>query len=1158
MYTCDDLRELLWDYLYDLLEPEQSQAVRDHLAQCLPCRGCLEHAEAEQHLLAHAARLEEPVPVFQAPEPEPEPETVPATLPLPAPVTTARAVDRKAYRPRLWPWAAAAAAVFLAAGTGFGLYQRGVTERQNAQAVAEARLDENSRERAEAARRAEQEQAQFKSELRRSHLRVEVLGPASYQPGVASQYRVRTKYLDDNAAPAQVTARVLDAARNQPLVETEQLASHGDVLLQLPAASAATLPQAARLEVVAQNQHDREQVEELLHIQEPVYATHLAIDKPLYRPGEIVFFRSVTLDSFQKKPPEKPIALLYTLSDPHGRLVYQVGGPTRAGGIGGGEFALTDKLVDGEYTLQVAEAEGRFAPETRKLLVFRGQPVEDKKSAKGAVNAKPDVEFFPEGGSLVAEVPNRVYFGVRMPPNQAPKLKGRVVDSQGREVAAAQTESGALQPAQHLGLGCFTFTPRRGETYQLQVASPAVIPAPLPLPPVEDKGLALTVPAGVTREGEPIRAVLFTTDQERALIVGAYWRDRLVAQEAITAKPPKTEVRLNPGPGVGGVLRLTVFEQERKQLRPLAERLIYRQPAERLVLSAEADRKRYRPGEPVNLTVRSATEKNAPSPGWMLVSVVDKQAVAGLDGAAAPSLPAYFLLTGQLQHPEDLERADLLLNDTPQAAAALDLFLGTQGWRRFAGPAEQEVILAKGTGGPQRGQAAGEGESPVALLKLDNSSRVHDKYSVAWAKESARLRQVSAAREHTLEEERSRRAAAVTAAASALRSYQKRAGDYLRLGAGLAVLGLLVLGCGALGIGLVRFAIGRTANTAYFATAFTALLICVVAFLAFTEQSPDTLVQGEREPGRESSTNRVAENPTPKATAREGNSLESSKKVLPLDDQERSVDTRKKEVPAFGKDKKLGGDFDQPAKKPGHGLDKATDEKAGGRSVGNGQGLPPAKDVLRAPRSDPAGVLPGGAPAPGSTGRTMEDADRDRTSNLLHLLLESRADRLEMQRKLQSMKEVRPEASLSAAAPMEQRFREAEEWARLNRAVTEPFYRKTVSAEATKSPPAAGGIKWEKGEGKGPDLQRWQYGAELLPVQTYAHVYPKQFAAHGGDFQETVLWHPILQVGADGKAQVPPFQLSDSAASFRVLIYGHSPSGRLGVFNGTLEAQPRR
>ena len=46
------------------------------------------------------------------------------------------------------------------------------------------------------------------------------------------------------------------------------------------------------------------QVEEDLPLAEPVYVTHLAIDRPLYRPGETVFFRSLTLERFSMRPPE--------------------------------------------------------------------------------------------------------------------------------------------------------------------------------------------------------------------------------------------------------------------------------------------------------------------------------------------------------------------------------------------------------------------------------------------------------------------------------------------------------------------------------------------------------------------------------------------------------------------------------------------------------------------------------------------------------------------------------------------------------------------------------------------------------------------------------------------------------------------------------------
>src|SRR5262249_15016508 len=44
----------------------------------------------------------------------------------------------------------------------------------------------------------------------------------------------------------------------------------------------------------------------------------------------------------------------------------------------------------------------------------------------------------------------------------------------------------------------------------------------------------------------------------------------------------------------------------------------------------------------------------------------------------------HFLLTNEVRKPDDLEHTDFLLGSHPNAAIALDLLLGTQGWRRFA------------------------------------------------------------------------------------------------------------------------------------------------------------------------------------------------------------------------------------------------------------------------------------------------------------------------------------------------------------------------------------------------------------------------------------------------------------------------------------------
>ena len=47
-------------------------------------------------------------------------------------------------------------------------------------------------------------------------------------------------------------------------------------------------------------------------------------------------------------------------------------------------------------------------------------------------------------------------------------------------------------------------------------------------------------------------------------------------------------------------------------------------------------------------------------------------------------MPTHYYLSTEIQRPEELEFADFLVSSHPKAPEALDLLLGTQGWRRFA------------------------------------------------------------------------------------------------------------------------------------------------------------------------------------------------------------------------------------------------------------------------------------------------------------------------------------------------------------------------------------------------------------------------------------------------------------------------------------------
>ena len=176
-------------------------------------------------------------------------------------------------------------------------------------------------------------------------------------------------------------------------------------------------------------------------------------------------------------------------------------------------------------------------------------------------------------------------------------------------------------------------------------------------------------------------------------MVGLYCRGRLL--QSVRLKKGETEAVLNPEAGAGGVCRVTVFEEttgpagsrerpQTRELKPVAERLIYRRPAEQLTVHLHPDRSSYVPGQRATLAVDAENEKGEPAPAVVMLAVVDKSVLTLADEKTYRSMPTHFLLTSEVRRAEDLEYADFLLGPQDKAKDALDLLLGVQGWRRFA------------------------------------------------------------------------------------------------------------------------------------------------------------------------------------------------------------------------------------------------------------------------------------------------------------------------------------------------------------------------------------------------------------------------------------------------------------------------------------------
>jgi len=866
MMTCEQSEQLLLDYLYGLVEGDEARALEEHLRNCRSCTDARYRMERWQKLLATAARDRFPAVHFAPPRFQ--------QLPVARSAVPQMAASQASGSFRWLAWAIAAA-IWL---TGPLLLLTWESHRQRIQ-TAHHDWQTNRQTLTELESQLHQQQQQYDRQLaearrqvasaeqlalglldrwlaehtqlqQSSPMPVEVHGPPRLQAGVPNNLLLvwRDPRL---AADGRILAEIRD--QNDAVVFQHPLKPEWGErqLLHIPARLWTQVKSHSELFLVLVREDERTRhrspIQEKIRLQGPVYVTFLTTDRTRYRPGDTVYFRSLTLDRVHFQPPPREQYLVYTLKDSLGRVV---SGLTQAGttslvrtdssgqvipvtgpdgqplrGVGCGAFVLPSDMPEGEYVLEVSELRHpagygplavlparsplrvergpqeqlakrldflapAFAPdswvEAQAQVQFRGQPLvncpvdadatvdglrvpveliphghtDEKGSVQVRFRLPPNqdlkrgdarlrvifhtpqgperiarevpivgrqviVEFFPEGGHLVAGVPSRVYFRATTPAGLPVDIRGVITDGRSN-LTHVETYRDPGQPGVNRGLGVFTFTPELGRYYWLRLTEPANVSAPLLpevgvrqitpasaavagvagavttlprgylLPSPETTGVVLRVPQGqeVTRVGEPIRVQLHAVGKpERRLVVGAFVRGALLDSKEVTVTNGQMkEVTLldNSQATLGGVVRLTVYEDlstenAASDLMPMAERLVYRHGGQHLRIQADVQVHQVNPDTLTShsaptLSIATYDERGRPVPAILYAAAVNS---ADAPGPHHRLLTTHFLVAGEIHSPDSLEYADFLLSDHPQAAATLDLVLGTQGWRRF-------------------------------------------------------------------------------------------------------------------------------------------------------------------------------------------------------------------------------------------------------------------------------------------------------------------------------------------------------------------------------------------------------------------------------------------------------------------------------------------
>ena len=327
-------------------------------------------------------------------------------------------------------------------------------------------------------------------------------------------------------------------------------------------------------------------------------------------------------------------------------------------GVCSASFNLPKKIARGEGTLAFVVEDGGVVETASKTIPILLQHV--------------DLTMYPEGGVLIGGLESRVYFEAKTPVGKPADLAGVVVDARGRTVSQFRSS--------HEGRGVFTVTPVAGETYRFKITEPTGIGTTYPLPAVKKTGVVLKSAQQKFQSGRPVQ-VAVTSSTDQAVTVTLAKRELEVASLKIDVRAgiPQT-IQLTPPATADGVLVATVWDADGQ---PLAERLVFREPQGGIQVQVTADRKRYVPGGKAALKIRTVDSHGKPVSAVVGVTVTDDSVLEMIEKREqAPRLPVMVLLENEVH---ELSDAHVYLDArNPKAGAAVDLLLGTQGWRRFA------------------------------------------------------------------------------------------------------------------------------------------------------------------------------------------------------------------------------------------------------------------------------------------------------------------------------------------------------------------------------------------------------------------------------------------------------------------------------------------
>ena len=408
---------------------------------------------------------------------------------------------------------------------------------------------------------------------------------------------------------------------------------------------------------------------EQFNLQLPTEKLYLHTDRPSYWAGEELWFKSYLLNS------ASPECNLYVeLINSSGKIINK-NLCWSQNGLSYGNFRLADTLSSGVYQIRAYTDWMRNFDEEwffRKNLVIWGYTQKSISNKSKEINAKEiDLQFFPEGGTFIANMTNRVAFKAVDRNGKGIDIEGEIKDNQGNKVADFRSH--------HNGMGSLVFMPLPNIKYTAEALAVERIAIKTDLPVAKASGVRMftesyqheKIRIGVEEAGSA------SESDPSYFIVGQSGGKFYYHAEMVLDNKSKTlEISRDSLPT--GISKFTLFNNN---LIPVCERLIFVNHHDLIPVEIVPDKEIYSTREKVNLTLKTMSNDGSPNLSSLSLSVYNPDDQLETENFSENIL-TYFLLNSELKGKIE-EPAWYFKDDSLSTLEAIDNLMLTHGYRYF-------------------------------------------------------------------------------------------------------------------------------------------------------------------------------------------------------------------------------------------------------------------------------------------------------------------------------------------------------------------------------------------------------------------------------------------------------------------------------------------